>query len=61
MYKKYFQKSKVFLYPLLNIPKGQKFVPINTYLAWEDEINVNDMKFLCLYKQKENKIQILKL
>ena len=56
MYKKYFQKSKVFLYPLLNIPKGQKFVPINTYLAWEDEINVNDMKFLCLYKQKENKI-----
>ena len=28
MYKEYFQKSKVFFYPLLGIPKGQKFVPV---------------------------------
>ena len=55
MYKEYFQKSKVFLYPLLGIPKGQKFVPVGTYLAWEDEIDFSDMKFMCLYKQRESK------
>ena len=55
MYKEYFQKSKVFLYPLLGIPKGQKFVPVGTYLAWEDEIHFNDMKFMCLYKQRDSK------
>ena len=55
MYKEYFQKSKVFLYPLLGIPKGQKYVPVGTYLAWEDEINFSDMKFLCLYKQRQSK------
>ena len=56
MYSKYFQKSKVFFYPLLGIPKGKKYVPVGTYLAWEDEIAINDKKFMLLYKQKSGKL-----
>ena len=56
MYRDYFQKSKVFFYPLLGIPKGTKYVPIGTYLSWEDEIDLNDKKFMCIYKQREGKM-----
>jgi len=56
MYRDYFQKSKVFFYPLLGIPKGTKYVPIGTYLAWEDEIDLNDKKFMCIYKQRGGKM-----
>jgi len=56
MYRDYFQKSKVFFYPLLGIPKGTKYVPVGTYLAWEDEIDLNERKFMILYKQKEGKM-----
>jgi hypothetical protein len=56
MYSKYFQKSKVFFYPLLGIPKGKKYVPVGTYLAWKDEIAINDKKFMLLYKQKSGKL-----
>ena len=48
IYKEYFQKSKVFLYPLLGIRKGIRFVPIQTYISW-DNMNLNENKFLCLY------------
>ena len=47
--KSYFQKSKVFLYPLLGIPKGVEFIPVNTYVAWNDKIEFNEYKFLCVY------------
>jgi len=53
MYKKYFQKSKIFLYPLLNIKRGVDFVPVETFLTWEDNYEVKDKKFMCLYEQKE--------
>ena len=56
MYRDYFQKSKVFFYPLLGIPKGTKYVPVGTYLSWEDEIDLNDKKFMCIYKQREGKM-----
>ncbi len=32
LYRKYFQKSKIFIYPLLGIKQGTKIVPIETYL-----------------------------
>tara|TARA_R110000744_G_scaffold146975_1_gene259908 strand:+ start:73 stop:738 length:666 start_codon:yes stop_codon:yes gene_type:complete len=56
MYSKYFQKSKVFFYPLLGIPKGKKYIPIGTYLVWEDEIALSEKKFMLVYKQKEGKL-----
>lgn len=48
IYKEYFQKSKVFLYPLLGIKKGVRFVPIQTYISW-DNIDLKGDKLLCLY------------
>ena len=53
MYKNYFQKSKVFLYPLLKISKGVDFVPVETYLTWGGNYSIKDKKFLCLYNQKD--------
>jgi len=55
MYKQYFQKSKIFLYPLLGIKKGIKYVPFETYFTWEDNYDLKDKKLICLYKQKRNK------
>ena len=49
LYRKYFQKSKVFLYPLLDIKRGTSIIPSETYLAWNDTINPEDAKFVCLY------------
>tara|TARA_R100001463_G_scaffold98007_1_gene152513 strand:- start:1676 stop:2230 length:555 start_codon:yes stop_codon:yes gene_type:complete len=50
IYSDYFQKSKVFLYPLLNIKKGVRFVPSQTYLSWNDNYDLDKSKFICLYK-----------
>jgi|TARA_R100000479_G_scaffold170127_1_gene112515 hypothetical protein len=50
IYESYFQKSKVFLYPLLNIPKGVRFVPSQTYLTWEDQFDLSRYKLIALYK-----------
>lgn len=55
IYQDYFQKSKIFLYPLLEIKKGIKYVPINTYMAWEGQYSFEDSKLMCLYNQKSTK------
>ena len=49
IYKEYFQKSKVFLYPILGIKKGVRFVPIQTYVSWNDIYPMDGDKLLCLY------------
>tara|TARA_R110000796_G_scaffold63940_5_gene147927 strand:+ start:2953 stop:3531 length:579 start_codon:yes stop_codon:yes gene_type:complete len=49
VYTEYFQKSKVFLYPLLEYRKGLTHVPKQTYCAWEDVYSIEDRMFLCLY------------
>ena len=49
IYKKYFQKSKVFLYPLLGIKRGSAVVPKETYVAWEGRCTSEDMKLVCVY------------
>jgi len=54
VYKKYFQKSKVFLYPLLGIKRGTSVIPSETYLAWNDSVSPNDMKLVCLYHPRED-------
>tara|TARA_R110002012_G_scaffold288278_1_gene480938 strand:+ start:946 stop:1524 length:579 start_codon:yes stop_codon:yes gene_type:complete len=53
VYTDYFQKSKIFLYPLLKIKKGLNFVPKQTYVCWEHVCSVDDFKFLCLYNYKD--------
>ena len=49
VYKKYFQKSKVFLYPLLGIKRGVSVVPTETYVSWKGYYNSEDMKLICVY------------
>ena len=50
IYTSYFQKSKVFLYPLLGFKKNIEFVPADTFICWDEFINVLDYKFICVYK-----------
>lgn len=52
LYKKYFQKSKIFIYPLLGIKRGTSVVPSETYLAWNDKVNSEDMKLVCIYETR---------
>jgi len=49
LYKDYFQKSKVFLYPVLDIKRVVSVVPIDTYAFWEGHYNMGDCKLSCLY------------
>ena len=60
LYKEYFQKSKVFLYPLLGIRKGVRFVPTETYISWADICKSEDNKLLCLYIIDEDNKDIFK-
>tara|TARA_R100000541_G_scaffold370_8_gene3152 strand:- start:2035 stop:2613 length:579 start_codon:yes stop_codon:yes gene_type:complete len=52
VYTEYFQKSKVFLYPLLKLRRGMKYVPAQTYCGWNNIYEAEDMMFLCLYNTK---------
>ena len=52
LYKKYFQKSKIFLYPLLDIKRGTSVVPTETYVSWGDFCSTEDMKLICVYHSR---------
>ena len=56
IYTDYFQKSKVFLYPLLQLKKGLTYVPKQTYIAMEHMHSPEDYRLLCEYhvKMSEN-------
>lgn len=56
LYTKYFQKSKSFLYPALGIRKQAPFIPLNTYVSIEGDINAKDMKLVCVFESNESKI-----
>lgn len=49
VYGEYFQKSRIFLYPLLGIKRGVCATPIQTYISWTGGVGVGDMKLVCLY------------
>ena len=49
LYKDYFQKSRVFLYPCLEIKRGVSVTPIETYIAWSNNHKAEDAKLSCLY------------
>jgi hypothetical protein len=54
VYRKYFQKSQVFIYPLLGIKRGAAYVPNATYIAWEENSTISeDMKLVCVYENDE--------
>ena len=49
LHDKYTQKSRIFLYPALNIRRGSSIKPIQTYIAWEELISPTDRKLICVY------------
>jgi hypothetical protein len=51
LYKKYFQKSKTFLYPALGIRKRSYATPDDTYLAIEGKFGIEDVKLVCCFKK----------
>lgn len=55
LYRKYFQKSKIFLYPLLGLKRGTSVVPSHTYIAWDGKYEPEDMKLICLYQTRSDK------
>lgn len=51
LFKDYFQKSKVFLYPLLGIPKGSRYIPEETYMHCKSKgYEGDEYKLFCVYK-----------
>ena len=54
LYGQYFQKSKIFLYPLLDIKKGSSVTPIETYLSWDGYYTTEDMKLITIYKLRDD-------
>jgi len=54
LYGQYFQKSKIFLYPLLDIKKGSSVTPIQTYLGWDGYYTPEDVKLIAIYKSRED-------
>ena len=48
LYSTYFQKSKVYLYPLLDIKRGTSVIPSETYISWKN-IAPEDAKLVCVY------------
>ena len=55
LYKTYFQKSKIFLYPLLGIDRDSSINPIQTYVSWEGKIQAHDKKLVCLYHLRDDR------
>jgi hypothetical protein len=54
IYRRYFQKSKLFLYPLLKIRQGSSIVPVETYMRWEDKYELGDNKLICVYHNRSD-------
>ncbi len=53
VYTDYFQKSRVFLYPLLGIKKGVDYVPAETYICWDKLYDTTNYKLICVYKTEK--------
>jgi hypothetical protein len=54
LYKDYFQKSRMFLYPLLDIKRGSVAVPFETFLCIKGKHGPEDMKFCCIYEKRND-------
>lgn len=54
IYRKYFQKSSTFLYPLLGFKKGKHPKPVQTYVYWPGfPEHASENKLFCVYKRKD--------
>ena len=58
LYRDYFQKSKIFIYPLLDIKKGSSVTPIQTYFGWNDYVTPEDMKLVTVFHSRPDQAYI---
>jgi len=54
LYRNYMQKSKVFLYPLLNIKRGVSVTPIQTFMNWKDKYCFTDSMLITQYHMRDD-------
>lgn len=54
LYNEYFQKSRVFLYPALDIKRASSVTPIMTHISWKEYYKPDDCKLICLYHLRDD-------
>ena len=54
LYKEYVQKSRIFLYPALDIKKGGSVTPIQTFTSWQGHYKKEEGKLMLLYYLRED-------
>jgi hypothetical protein len=54
VYKEYYQKSRLFLYPALKIRRGVSIKPIQTYMSWDGLYSLDDCKLICTYYVRDD-------
>lgn len=54
IYKDYYQKSTMFLYPALKIRRGASESLVRTYLAWDGMYTIEDKKLICVYYLRDD-------
>jgi hypothetical protein len=54
LYEGYFQKSGVFLFPILEIPKGTSVTPLGTYILLQDYYSEDDCKLITTYHLRDD-------
>lgn len=52
LYKDYVQKSRIFLYPALDIKRGHSVTPIQTYASFQGVHGIEDCKLICMYHMR---------
>ena len=52
--KVYYQKSKLFLYPLLEIKRNGSVTPLKTFFCWEGKYNTLDRKLIVVFRLRED-------
>lgn len=51
IYRKYFQKSYNFLYPILGFKKHKNHKPLQTYIEWEGICDITSRRLVCVFKK----------
>lgn len=50
VWENYFQKSRIFLYPILGIKKNSTVKPVNTYITWKGFYSIGEPVLICKYE-----------
>jgi hypothetical protein len=50
----YIQKSRLFLYPLLDIKRGVSTTPIEVFMSWQDNYCFTDSMLICRYHNRDD-------